>query len=304
MISLDTSLLFSAQDYLLKVKRTNAKAYGSIDKFSEANATQKTPEYQPINYNDIDYEELIKALQFQLPENRLRALKMMKYDDLMKILFHLEKKNLLIGMKFFNKQKLVKFIQDMPKEDMLKMLFVLYNKEQLLAMMPIKELSRFLDSTKIDPNNLKKIVKNLPQHLMMQIYESATGKSVGNKSGKQLSASLTSMKHELLVDGIKSLPQKEMRVVISSLLEQDKKLYMEFSHQALFQPFEKMHKMSIIQSMQALEPDQIIKMLGELPKELLAQVDTLLDPTKFSQLMQSDFKDVLAQIAIDGGVTG
>lgn len=309
MITLDTSLIFSTQQYMLKTKRKNPLAYGSINAFTEARATEGTQDVnssQNVNpdntvnksgFSDLDFHEIVKALKMHLPESRLAALRLMNHDDLVKLLYMMDKKDLLIGMKFFTKKKLVNFINNLPKQDILKMLMQLFSKEQLIAMMPAKELSKFMDSTKIDHNSLLKVCKRLPPHILAQIYEAATGSSASGMNNKELLQKVCGMKQNLLVDGIKSLSTKELTKIVSQLLDMNKDLFKEFSTSALVAPFEKMHKTSIIQSMTALEPQQIIKMLGELPNDLLSQVGTLLDPSKFSDVMESQHQDILAMLA-------
>ena len=298
MITLDTDLIYFAQQYMLNTKRTNTKAYGNIDKFSEAHAAQTTPTSDKPNYNDLDYNEIIKALKLNLPFNRFMILKLMKHADLVDLLGLLDKDKLLIGLKFFDKKKLLKFINNLDKEQLLKILLQVYSKDELLSLFPMKELMKFFDSSKIKRNDLVKVMQTLPPNILAQIIESATGTPAGNKSQKELIETLNSLNKESLIEGMKFLPQKEMIGIVGKLVKQDNELLKEFSKEALFDPIVKMQKGSIIEGMGALDPDILIKLLDQLPNEMLAQVDTLLDPDKLSGELLEKHKDLLASLVL------
>lgn len=298
MITLDADLICFAQQYMLNTKRTNTKKYKSIDRFAESHAAQKSPTSNKPDINDLDFNEIIKILKLNLPFNRFMILKLMKHADLVDLLGLLDKDKLVIGLKFFDKKKLLEFINHLDKDELLKILMKVMSKDELIALFPMQELMKFLDSSKIKSTDLVQAMQNLPPNMLAQIIESATGIPAGNKSQKELIQALNSLKKEDLLEGMKFLPPKEMLGIVSKLAKQDNELFKEFSQNALFESTAKMQKGSIIEGMGALDPDVLIKLLGQLPDELLAQVMTLLDPDKLSGELMSKHKDLLASVAV------
>ncbi|HBH17801.1 MAG TPA: hypothetical protein DDX14_02430, partial [Cyanobacteria bacterium UBA9579] len=157
MITIDTSLIYNTKYYELNTKRTNTNAYESIDAYTEAHAAKGTPESQLVKNKDLDQDTIIKALQLHLPNNRLSILKLLNHSELVSLLWMLEKGKLALGLKFFTKSKLLQYVYDLPKEQLLKVLFRAYSKDEVLSFMPMKALTGFLNSTKINHSDLMKL---------------------------------------------------------------------------------------------------------------------------------------------------
>ncbi len=294
MITVDTDLVYSTKHYELNIKRKNLNAYSSIDEYSDEYALEQA---SGVSSDDIDLNEVIKALNLQDPKNRFAILSMLNHSDLVRLLYLLGKDKLLLGLKFFTKKKLLKFIYNLPKEQMLKILFQIFNKDYLVGYMPVKELMRFLTSKKIQFNDIIKVFQGLPTHILAQIYEGATGTPAGNKSQAELISEMRRIPQEKLVDGIQSLPYKEMLDFVRKLVKQDNNLFKEFSKEMLFKPLMSCPKSTLIEGMSALDPDTIISLLGTLPDNLLAQVVTLIDSNKLASVLENEYSGLLAKLA-------
>ena len=59
-----------------------------------------------------------------------------------------------------------------------------------------------------------------------------------------------------------------------------------------------MDKVDIVKNMDKLEPQDLIKMVNELPDDLMAVVITQIDPMVFAELLSKNFQDILAEIGI------
>ncbi|OGI18103.1 MAG: hypothetical protein A2287_10185 [Candidatus Melainabacteria bacterium RIFOXYA12_FULL_32_12] len=294
MITLDTSLIFNTMYYELNTKRTNTNAYESIDSYTEAHAAKGTPEF--VKNKDLDQDTIIKALKLHLPRNRLSILNLLNHSELVQLLYLLDKGKMVLGLKFFTKPKLLQYIYDLPKEEILKILFQVYSKDELLSFMPMKALMGFLGSTKIQHGDLMKVIKSMPKHLLAQILESITGKPVENMTIDEMIKKLGKCKQEALVEGLRSLPYKELLQVVSKLTEMNNDLFLEFSKNSLIDPISRLGKSSIVESMQVLNPELIVKLLDELPNNLLAVINTMIDQDKLTEVLQKYHSDLLASL--------
>ena len=210
-ISIETNAIYRVNNpYSIQLKRKNLNAYKSIDEVTDIEAAKNTNPLDKLQGTNVNYTEIIKSLQLEMPVNRLKVLKQLNHNELFPLLFMMDKEKLLIGLRFFDKEKLLRMLFQLPKEQIYKMLMQMFSPDELLSYFPIKALTKFLHSNKIDQGMLLKLIKNLPRQVLMKILESIEGKPLGNKSQDELMVMLKNTKSTYLLEGIKSLPYKEL----------------------------------------------------------------------------------------------
>lgn len=313
MVTLDPNLTFNTGVYYYLIKNGNVNAYASIDQYAkacaeqqvnaqntqQANSTQSADKTGQVNNNaTTDYATLIENLRLDLPANKLAILRLIPYSELIQFLSLLDKDQLVNGLQLFTKDKLLKFISSIPKEDLLKMLSKLFlSGDKLLEMLPIKELNNFLSSKKIQKNDLIKIFQSMSTTELAQILEATTGIPQGKKSQAELLQALNGLDTPKILDGIKGLEYKKMRVVVSDILKLDPTLYTEFTQGSLFNSTLDFAKTSLVEGMGVLDNDQLIKFLGELPENFIALVATQIDTNLFAQILLNNYQNLLSSLA-------
>lgn len=297
MITLDTSLIYQTKYYELNTKRTNTNAYESIDAYSEAHAAKSTPETQATKTSELDQDEIVKSLKLYLPHNRLAVLQMLNHSELVQLLDMLQKGQMTQGLKFFTKPKLLQYIYDLPKEQLLKILFKSYSKEDLLAYFPMKALTGILDNSKINNSDLMKLIKSMPRNLLAQLIESVTGQSAGNKSNAEMLTQISSFKQGALAEGLKSMSYNDLLAFVGKLTQNNEDLFMQFSKNTLMEPLTRLGKNSLAENMEVLDPSMITRLLDELPNNLLAVINTMIDPDKLIGSLLKYHSDLLASLA-------
>lgn len=302
MTTIDAILAMRQDPYMLAIKRTNKNAFYSIDKLTEAQAaeaprTQHNQRMEPdTKSKDVDFKAIVEQLKLFMPANRLKVLMRMKAADLLALLETLQNDKMVIGLKFFNKKKLLGFVLALPKEDLLKMLLKIFSKEELVAMMPMKEFKKFFESTKISQDMFIKVFKTMPKHLLAQILEGITGVATGNQSQEELIKKLGMFNKSFLIEGIMGLGKKQVAEVAGQFIKMDENLMSEFSKAAFFRPIAMMPKNAIAGLMEVLKPEQLIGMLSELPQNMMAQLGTLVDPSMLSEALLKSQKGLLASL--------
>ena len=82
------------------------------------------------------------------------------------------------------------------------------------------------------------------------------------------------------------------------MVKEDPDYLLEFSQTALMEPLTKLQKPDFLKSLQVLETEDCLKMLQELPEDIMPAVVTQIDPEVFAQLLSNNFQDILKQISL------
>lgn len=300
MITIDTDLVYNTKYYALSTRRKNVKAYESVDSYPEdyasktsVNEEDTTVNATEINTGDVNLDTLLKELKLYLPANRFSLLLQMGHEDLFNLLYLLDNEKLAMGLKFFKKEKIMDYMMSLPKDEILKVVFQLFSKDDLLKTIPIKELKNFFNNNVVQPDEIINVLYELPQNVLAQLYEATTGEAAGKMEPDQFMEKFKQMDPKHIMEGFKTLPYKEMLNVVDKFTENNPKLLKLFSSQVLCKPLEQSAKSRIIEGMKVLDPERLIKLVGQLPDKLLANVDTLVDQDKLTEYLLKFNKSLL-----------
>ena len=119
-----------------------------------------------------------------------------------------------------------------------------------------------------------------------------------NMSKEQVLKFMDNLEPDKFKTALKCFEIEEKSAMILNLTKEDPKLLMEFSKNALTMPLRQLDKGEIVQNMNKLEPEDLIKMVDDLPDDLLAVAVTQIDPMIFAEVLCKNFQDILAEIGI------
>ena len=305
MIRLDIDLSYLAKNYQIGTSRINQYTYKSIDEIMEAEAAQGNTQAADFETDVLNNpRELLKLFRLASADNRYRILRNLNTAELINLLQYLEPQDLLMGLMFFTKEKLLSLIYKLPKEKMAKILFNKISPERFLKMIPEKEIDKFFDSDKLDKEKIMDFIKTInPEKLnkmMQKFIKKMTGQKTDNleMETEQIFEFLDKLKPDYFKEALKCFEREEKMGLILFLTKEEPKLFNEFSKDALIFPFKQMDKPDIVKAMNKLEPEDLIKMVQELPDDLLAAVVTQIDPLEFAGILVSSYKDILSEIGI------
>jgi hypothetical protein len=293
---LNTNVNLLTKYYELNTVRINGKAYQSIDEVT-GKTVNSTGVSNPMQIDPglaLDLSVVYNALAN--PDSRLGILMMLNKPELMQLLFLLDKEKLILGLNFFSLPKLLEMIMRLPKELLLQALLMHMDQNTLLSLMPQRELLRILGSGKIKEEMLVKSLENLPTHILIQMLEAVLGQSVGRLKHHQVIDRMHHLKKRQILEGIMTLPSGTLLSIVSNFTLKDPSLLMELSRGALTQPFTRFTKPMLVQSFMVLDNSEIIKMLGGLPKNLLAQVACMIDPGQLAEVFANQFQGLMASL--------
>ncbi|MDD3593749.1 MAG: hypothetical protein PHX18_03875 [Candidatus Gastranaerophilales bacterium] len=249
--------------------------------------------YEKSNYNS---SQLVKDLNLNDPKVRYQLIKMMKSSDVSYLLKLLQKKHLLLGMKFFTKEKLAKILGSIPQEEMIKVLKNMYTNKQIMEMLPEATLKRFLASDKIEKKNVMEYLKQLNPQELNKMYEEATGQRMNTSNKSDMLKQIEALKPEKFLEAIQSLPKKHLVGLSAHLLKEQPELFKEIPTDRLSECFEKSLKGDMIQGMAALDKELLVNIAQGLPPQLIQQVVTMIDPKDLANVLLENCTDLLGKL--------
>ncbi len=192
MITLDTNLYLLCSLFNINSSKLQREYSGlSVDEIMKAEAAQGNASAQ--NYSQIinNPEKLIELFQLNDPGNKLAILKNMNENDLENMLPLLNPEDLVIGLNFFTKDKLLKMVEELPQDQLVNYVFQMFSKEQLMAMMPEDQLDKILTSPNMNKSMEINYLQTMKPEILIQMYEAATGKPISYLLNENISSAQT-----------------------------------------------------------------------------------------------------------------
>jgi len=310
MITLDTNNYMLLSMFNISPKKVSDQYSGmSIEEIMKAEAAQGNTAAANFDMTILnDPVKLIELFQLNDVGNKYAILSNMSERDLKDLLPTLDKADLVAGLNFFTKDKLLDLVQSLPPEQLLKFVFEMFSPEQLIQLMPEQQLNKFLQSDKIDKGMELEMLKSMNPQILAQMIESVTGKPAAGiqpagldgqakANAQSLYAQIESLPEDKFQEAMLNIPPQHKRIFILQMTQADPKLFQLFDPSAYTDIVNsKKEKQDIVQASNAIEPDQLVKMLGQLPADLTAIVMTQIDPKQFADVLIANFKDILGQI--------
>ena len=297
MIKIDVNLEYLTDNYNIGSQQLRAYGNKPLKEVMEIEAQNGNQKAADFNLNLIsDPMELVRIFRLMDPENRYQIIKNMNYTDKMKLLSMLETGEMLLGLRFFQKDKLLEMIKDFDKEKIFAVAMQKYNLENFLKMIPEQEMNKFFDQEKIEPAQIMKGVQQLNFDQIARMVENVTGENQQDKTKDELIGTLSTMKPEMLKTAVKSLEKKEKAFVMQKMVEDDPQVLNELSKEAFLAPLEQLDKDDLLEAMGILEAEDMMTMLSQLPEDLMAVTATQINPEVLSRMLSSEFPDILAQL--------
>lgn len=299
MIQLDVDLSYLAQHYEIGTQRINQYGDKSIEDIMKEEAANgnKSASYFDLNVLS-NPKELVKLFKLTSARNRYKILRNMSQEDLAYLMQFLETKDLVMGLNFFTKDKLMGLIYQLPKEKITQILFNKFPPQKFLAMIPEREMNYFFESSKIDKDEVMKSLMGMPPEALEVMMENLTGQPAQGMDKKTMLQTVENLPPNKFKKAMQSLDRKSKTKLILDLTEKNPDLFLEFRKEALIFPLQQLDKPELIKNMAVLEPEDLIEMMEELPEDLMAIVVTQIDPEVFADVLCNKFQDVLSEIAV------
>lgn len=279
--------LFAERLHIPTSRMTEEYGLKTIDEIIEAEAAQgntQAVQYAREMFNSP--EKLIKIFRLTNIENKFVLLHSMDTFTRMEVLPLLNKEDLVMGLYFFNQEKLLEMLANVDIAELVNVALDAFPPEQIILMMPEEDLAKFFQSKELEKYVIANELNNLPPEIMMSFIEGLTGQpydKVENPQG--------------IIDGIIGLPEDQFRDFMSQIdpdvqrqlvyqiTKKDQKYFQLFDNYMYIDMLSTLMKNDMVPSMIALEKESLIKMISELPGDLMSTVAAQVDTKEFAKFL-------------------
>ncbi len=299
MIVLDTDLttLLSKLN-ISQTKMVEMYSMMTVDEIVEAEAAQGNQaavQFAAELFTSVD--KLVEIFKLADPNNKFLILSTMTADKLQKFLPLMEEEDLLQGFYYFTEDKLLAMLKELPPEQLVNTVFQMFSEEEVVQLMPNDELDKFLTSTELDKDIVLKHMKSIPAEYLSQLVQKVTGQEAQSDNNIDLVNQIGEFNPLQYKDALTSLQTTQKQQLTLSLAHEHPELYQLFSPEAYTNMIHaQKQKPDIVKAMAVIEPEEKIKMLEELPNDLLSVVITQIDARVFADTLINRFPEVLAEI--------
>ena len=298
MISLDIDLSYLSKHYNIgcnALQQYKNKSITQIMKIEAEKGNPKAAEFLlRITSNPL---ELVQLFQLVEPKNRFLILVNMNKEDLLKIMERLDPKQIILGLSVFEKDSIIELMMKLDPESLATVVLEKMEPEKFLQSIPEKYLDEFLSSRKIDKQLMLKSMEKIDKDQLQKMMENYTGEPCYDEK-EAIIKKVSSLEDDKFQDAIKSFEIEGKHQLILGLLEEKPELFEEFSPEAMVHPFRNMEKAEVLESLIVLDTKELMPMVEDLPHDIMALVATQIDPLQLSQILCSDFSDIIASCGI------
>lgn len=298
MVAIDTNI-YHLQN-ILNISNVRMRDYASktVDEILEAEAAQGNTSainYARKLYNSTD--EIIELFRLFDPENKYTLINSMTWNEKEALLPLLEPEDMVLGMQFFTKDKILTLLQDIDPEEMVKLMLNTFDLEEIMLMMPEDELQNFFANKEVKKEDVAKVMKSLPPELMQQLMESLTGQPSFQVNSTDIINQITSLGDQDYEAIMASIDPNILRQIIFTMSEQDPRYLELFDNEVYTEMLKGLMKPDIIKPMIVLEKETLMEMMMEMDESYLSIVMVQVDTQMFAEYLMKDCQSLLEKIA-------
>ena len=263
MVAINTDVYHLQNVLNLSNMRMRDYASSTVDEILEAEAAQgnvNALNYARKLYNNTD--ELIELFRLFDPENKYQIISAMDYQTREALLPLLEPEDMVIGMQFFTKDKLLTLLEDIEPEEMVNLMLNTFDLEEIMLMMPEEELQNFFANKEVEKKDVAKYLKSLPPELMQQLMESLTGQPSFQVNSTDVINQITSLGDRDYEAVMASIDPFILRQIIFSMSSDEPKYLQLFDNEVYIEMLSTLMKPDIIKPMEVLEKETLMDMIS------------------------------------------
>ncbi len=297
-IVIDANLSYLQNRLNLSAEKLEMYQGKSIEEILEAEAASgNSLAVQLANELLNDVNLLIEIFKLADPNNKFIILMNMNEQQLKEFLPLLEHNDLIQGLMYFTQDKLLKMLEDVPPEQLVETVLQLFSQEEVIRFLPEEQLDKILTSHDLDKNKVLQHLKSIPPEYIAQMLESVTGEEVENQNHLALLGQVNDLNPLEYKDALKSLQPSQKQQLTLSLAKENPELYQLVDAEAYTNMIDiYKQKPEIVKAMTVIEDEELIKMLEQLPNDLMAMVITQLDTEDFAYQLMRKNPEVIADL--------
>lgn len=298
MIELDVNLSYLTRHFNINATRLNEYRGQTVDKIIQEEV--KAGNKDALRFASIikDPEELSELLALANVDNRYLIIRTLSEEDLSKVLEKLNSTQLSWGLNFFSQDMLMQLMNTLPQEQLLQVVFQKFAFEDIVKLMPEDELDAFLQSPEIDRKAIMECFGQFNKQFLNKIMFEVTGQNYQEKSKGEIFKYLNDLDDNQFNQFVLNMDQFQKQTLTYFLCQNDNKLMLELDQKSISRPMLTLSKEDIVPCFEVLDPEFLIPMIEELPRELMDVVASQIDVADFAELLISEFPEILQNISL------
>ncbi len=296
-VVLDTNMKLFAERLNITSSRM-VRDYGmkTVDEIIEAEAAQGNT--QAINYAREMYNspsKLIKIFKLADVENKFVILHNMDDKTRLMVLPLLEKEDLVMGLYFFTKEKLLSMLMDVDIEELVNVILGAFPLQEIVMMFTEDDLAAFFQNEKLEKYDVINQLKCMPPEVMKKFVEGVTGRPSEETNPLELIKSIEQLPIDQYRDFMSAIDPDVQRQLTFQLTKQKPEYLQLFENETYVNMLSTLMKAEMVKPMVFLEKDTLMEMVSILPDDLLSIVAAQVDTRAFAEFLLEGHLDVLEQ---------
>lgn len=297
MIVIDADLYLLSNRFGIAQSKFSQYANKSIDEIVQAEAAQGNTQAAQFSREVLkNSDSLVELFKLSSVGNRFAILQNLTEQQLEELLPLLEKEDLIIGLNYFDKDKLLELMGRLPKEQLVKYVLEMFPPEEVMQFMPVASIDKFLLLPELDKDLVMKHLQKMRPEVLAVMIESVTGKPVTSLDPKELVKEIGLLPPDKYKEALLNIPEEQKRKFVLSMFEEKPKLMEKIDAQGYVKVLEQKDKPDLIKAAKVIEKEHIVEILKELPKELLSVIVTQIDPKIFAEVLIKKYQGILHEI--------
>ena len=294
-IVLDTNMkLFAERLNITSSRMVRDYGMSTVDEIIEAEAAQGNT--QAVNYAREMYNspsKLIKIFKLADVENKFVILHNMDDKTRLQVLPLLEKEDLVMGMYFFTKEKLLSMLMEVDIEELVNVILGAFPLEEIVMMFTEDDLAEFFQNEKLEKYDVINQLKSLPPEVMKKFVEGVTGRPSEETNPLDLIKSIEQLPIDKYRDFMSAIDPDVQRQLTFQLTKQKPEYLQLFKNETYVNMLSTLMKTEMVKPMIYLEKDTMIEMVSILPDDLLSIVASQIDTRVFAEFLLEGHTEVL-----------
>ena len=296
-IVLDTNMkLFAERMNITSSRMIQDYGLKTVDEIIEAEAAQGNT--QAVNYAREMYNspaKLIKIFKLTDVENKFVLLHNMNSQMREDILPMLDQEDLVMGLYFFTKDKLLDMLMDVDIEELVRVIMGAFPLEEVVMMFTEDDLAQFFQHDKLEKYDVIDQLKSLPPEVMIKFVEGVTGRPSEETNPLDLIKSIEALPIDKYRDFMSSIDPDVQRQLVFQLTKEKPKYLTLFENETYVNMLSTLMKPEMVKPMVFLEKESLVNMITELPDDLMSIVAAQVDTKDFAEYLLDGHLDLLEE---------
>jgi hypothetical protein len=240
-------------------------------------------------------EKLIELFELGNIENKFVILNKMDDFTRARVLPLLAQEDLAMGLNFFTQEKLLYMLMEVDIGELVRVARDAFSLEQIMMMLSEEDLAKFMMHDKLEKYDVMKHLKSMPPEIMIKFVEGVTGQPYEQSNPAELFASLDKLPDDKFKKFMACIDPDIQRHLTFELTKQKPEYLNLFSNGTYVDMLNTLMKPEMVKPMVMLNKETLVKMLTELPGELMAIVAAQVDTKDFAKFLQDGQMDILKE---------